>query len=324
MNPTQLIEQRYAQWEQLEQLQARARNATAGLAPDEVERLGQLYRHATADLALAQRAFPHHRVTAYLNQLVSRTHVDLYRERPLTWRALVDFYRVGFPRLYRSLLPWTSSAFLLFAAAALAAFFLVWRSPQALVVLQGEGIRPLIEQVERGELWTEIAPTARSAAAGLILTNNIRVMFLTFAGGVTAGLLTLWVIVSNGLGLGGVFGLLQAHNMANGLANFVVAHGFIELSVIFLAGGCGLAMGDALLRPGLLSRRDALILRARQGVQAILASVPLLVLAGLIEGFLSPSALPFWLKLGVGLATGAALHTYWLRAGRTPAAQETL
>lgn len=320
MNPTQLVEQRYAQWEQLEALQARARSATATLAPDEVETLGRLYRHATADLALAQRAFPHHRVTVYLNQLVSRTHATIYRERPLTWQALAGFYRVGFPRLYRSLLPFTSVAFLFFAAAALLAFFLVWRAPQTLLVLQGEGIAPLIEQVEQGELWTEIAPTARSAAAGLILTNNIRVMFLTFAGGMTAGLLTLWVLVSNGLGMGGIFGLLQAHGMANGLATFVVAHGFIELSVIFLAGGCGLAMGDALLRPGLLSRRDALIVRARQGVQAILASVPLLVLAGLIEGFVSPSGLPFWFKLGVGLATGAALHLYWLRAGRTTAA----
>ncbi|MGL4651406.1 MAG: stage II sporulation protein M, partial [Caldilineaceae bacterium] len=308
MNPTQFIEQRKSQWQELETLQARARSTLGSLAPAEIESLGRLYRHATADLALAQRAFPRHRVTIYLNQLVGRTHTAIYREPPLTWRALAEFYRGGFPRLYRALLPWTSLAFLLFAVAALAAFFLVLQEPERLVLLQGEGIRPLMEQVEQGDLWTDIAPTARSAAAGLILTNNIRVMFLTFAGGMTAGLLTLWVMISNGLGLGGVFGLLQAHGLAGGLADFVVAHGFIELGVIFLAGGCGLALGDALLRPGLLSRRDALIARAQMGVKVILGCVPLLILAGLIEGFVSPSGLPFWFKLGVGLATGIALH----------------
>ena len=88
------------------------------------------------------------------------------------------------------------------------------------------------------------------------------------------------------------------------------------MSVIFLAGGCGLYMGDALLRPGLLSRKQALVQRARVSVQLILGCTPLLVVAGLIEGFISPSALPWPVKLTVGVGTGAALYWYWLRVGR--------
>ena len=117
-------------------------------------------------------------------------------------------------------------------------------------MVEGPGIAPLVDQVEQGQLWTEIAPAVRSAASAFILTNNIQVMFMTLAGGMTAGLYTGWILISNGLHMGAIFGLLQAHSMAAGLGEFVMAHGFIELSVIFLAGGCGLYIGDGLLRPG--------------------------------------------------------------------------
>ncbi|MEZ4640243.1 MAG: stage II sporulation protein M [Caldilineaceae bacterium] len=115
------------------------------------------------------------------------------------------------------------------------------------------------------------------------------------------------------MSIGGVFGLLQAHGMSGGLAEFVVAHGFIELSVIFLAGGCGLYVGEAIIRPGLLSRKDALVQRARVAVSIVLGCVPLLVLAGIIEGFISPSGLPWIVKTAVGVGTGVALYWYWLR-----------
>ena len=101
--------------------------------------------------------------------------------------------------------------------------------------------------------------------------------------------------------------------MSGGLAEFVMAHGFIELSVIFLAGGCGLYVGEAIVRPGLLSRKDALVLRARVAVSLILGCVPLLIIAGIIEGFISPSGLPWIVKTAVGVGTGVLLHFYWLK-----------
>ena len=191
-------------------------------------------------------------------------------------------------------------------------------NPDWIYVIEGPAIADLVAQVEQGELWTEIAPGVRSAASSLIMTNNIQVMFLTFAGGLTAGLLTFWVLLSNGMHLGAIFGLLIVHDLAWGLAEFIVAPGVVELSVIFLAGGCGLYVGDGLLRPGLASRKDLLIQRTRIGVQLILGSAPFLVAAGLIEGFLSPSAAPWWVKAAVGALSGTALYAYWLGAGRNP------
>ncbi len=287
------------------------------LTPAELGDLGRLYRVATSDLAIAQRDFAGQRVTVYLNGLVARAHAVIYRSEPLQGRRFVRFYRATLPQLYRHLLPYTKLAFALFVIPALVGFLTVWRSPDLVYTYLGQNVRPLVAEVERGKLWTEIPPQERSGASAVILTNNIQVMFLTFAGGMTGGLLTLWVMLTNGLHVGALFGLLQAHGLSYGLAEFIVAHGFIELSVIFLAGGCGLFMADGLLRPGLLTRREALTRRAQLAVRLILGCVPLLVLAGLIEGFISPSSLPWPIKLAVGLVTGIILHLYWLRAGRT-------
>ncbi len=329
MTLDELIRQRRSGWQRLEDLLQKAQGNMTALSETELQELGRLYRQATSDLALAQRDFPNQKVTAYLNQLVGRAHASIYRETPLRWQQLRRFYTTTYPRYYRALLNYTKLSFLLLVAPALISFWLVWRNPDAIYIILGPGIRDLVHTVESGKLWTDIAPSARSAASTVILTNNIQVMFLAFAGGITFGLLTLYILISNGLSLGSVFGLLQAHGLSAGLLEFILAHGFIELSVIFLAGGCGLYLGDGLLRPGLLSRRNALVQRARIAVQLILGSAPLLVLAGLIEGFISPSSLPFWFKLAVGLATGASLHWYWLRAGRDvpeehPRAKETV
>lgn len=317
MNVDTFLTERRPAWEQLETLLTATKTNIRRLSPQELADLGRLYRSATSDLALAQRDFPNQRVTHYLNGLVSRAHAQIYQEEPLRRRALQHFYRQQFPLLYRALLPYTSLCFGVFVIGALLAFFITWRYPDTIYVFAGAGVEELVRKVEAGELWTDIAPSVRSAASSMILTNNIRVMFLTFAGGITAGLLTLWIILSNGIHLGAIFGLLQAHGLSAGLGEFVVAHGFIELSVIFLAGGCGLYMGDGLLRPGLLTRRTALVQRSRQSVQLILGCIPLLILAGVIEGFLSPSAAPWPLKVAVGLSTGIALHAYWLYAGNT-------
>jgi uncharacterized membrane protein SpoIIM required for sporulation len=319
MNTDTFLQQRRAAWQRMESLLATLRRSPQALSAQELEEFGRLYRAATSDLALAQRDFPQAQVTKYLNQLVGSAHAALYRGEPPHWRQLRELYTYRFPRLYRKLLPYTALAFILFLLPTIASFFAVWAQPSRIYVVEGPGIAPLVDQVEQGELWTEIAPEVRSAASAFILTNNIQVMFMTLAGGMSAGIYTGWVLVNNGLHMGAIFGLLQAHGLAPGLGEFVLAHGFIELSVIFLAGGCGLYIGDGLLRPGLYSRQAVVGRRARIAGQAIMACIPLLVLAGLIEGFISPSDLPWWVKAVVGLSTGVALYWYWLRAGRTNA-----
>jgi uncharacterized membrane protein SpoIIM required for sporulation len=179
--------------------------------------------------------------------------------------------------------------------------------------------------IEDQELWTDIPVAERPFSSSFIMTNNIRVAFLAFAGGVTAGLLTIYILIYNGLMLGGITGLTAHYGVGFDLWTFVIGHGVIELSVIVIAGASGLMMGWAIIHPGLLRRRDALALAARKGVRLIIGSVPLLVIAGLIEGFISPNELIPWpVKWSVGLVSGIVLYSYLFLAGRKrPLSTET-
>jgi uncharacterized membrane protein SpoIIM required for sporulation len=206
----------------------------------------------------------------------------------------------------------------LFFLPALLAGGAIYRQPVMAQYLLPAGVQPLIDEIERQELWVDIDVEERPYVSSFIMTNNIQVSFLAFAGGATAGLLTVWVLINNGLILGGITALTAFYGIGFDLWTFVIGHGVIELSTICIAGGSGLMLGWAILHPGLLRRRDALTVAARQALVLILGCVPLLVIAGLIEGFISPNeSIPWWVKWGVGLVSGLLLYSYLLLAGRT-------
>jgi uncharacterized membrane protein SpoIIM required for sporulation len=166
-------------------------------------------------------------------------------------------------------------------------------------------------------LWTDIPVEERPYAASFIATNNIRVAILAFASGVLAGVLTIWIMLTNGLILGGITGLTAHHDIGFELWSFVIGHGVVELSVIIIAGGTGLLLGWSILQPGMLKRSDALVEAAKKAVVLIVGCIPLLLIAGFIEGFISPSPeIPWPVKWGIGLASGLLLHSYLLLAGK--------
>src|SRR5581483_356795 len=120
-------------------------------------------------------------------------------------------------------------------------------------------------------------------------TNNIRVAFIAFAGGILLGTLTVYILVLNGLLFGALLGYTHLYHLDASLLAFVSPHGYLELTVVFMAGGAGLQMAWAPMQPGLLTRRDALVQAAQRAVLLVVGAVPILVAAGLIEGFVSPS-----------------------------------
>ena len=304
-------------WERLTALLDRSRlGGLAALSAEELSELGRLYRGATSDLAVARRDFPSHRVAEYLNGLVARAHAAVYQGRAARRRGFLEFFTLTFPRTFRATWAYTLAAFLMFLLPALVSFVVSYRDPNAGAALM-PGIEDRIQDIrDKHEWWKSINEEGRSAAASFIMTNNIRVAILAFASGVLLGVLTLYVLAQNGLMLGIIAGAAQSLGFAPNLWGFVAAHGMIELSVIFIAGGAGLQLGWSVVRPGLLTRRAALVLAARRAAQLLLGCIPLLVVAGTIEGFISPSDLPLSLKIAVSLISGLLLYGYLLLAGR--------
>ena len=304
-------------WERLTAILDRSQRAgLAALSAEELTDLGRLYRSATSDLAVARRDFAGHRVADYLNGLVARGHAAVYQTRSARRRGIVEFFTQGFPRTFRATWGYTLAAFLMFLLPALASYWVAYRDPVAGAALF-PGIEDRIQDIrDKREWWKDINDQGRAASASLIMTNNIRVAIIAFAGGMLLGVFTLYILAQNGLMLGIIAGAAHALGFAGNLWSFVAAHGMIELSVIFIAGGAGLQLGWSVVRPGLLTRRAALVLAARRAAQLLLGCIPLLVIAGTIEGFVSPSELPLVAKLAVSFGTGVLLYGYLLLAGR--------
>lgn len=312
------IEANKANWELLAALVKRAAgNGLRRLTPDELEQLGELYRIATSDFALAQRDFPGHPVVSYLNQLVARTHGTIYRGRPSGAWNIVEFFTATFPRTFRRLAPFTLAAFLILMLPAIANGILIGRDPQTLEWTLGEDAKEVIPLLERGRLWIDdtLTENERPAASAFIMTNNIQVSLLAFAGGASAGLLTLYVLVVNGLSLGGLMGLTFYYGLGWRLVNFVIGHGVIEMTVIFMTAGAGLRIGWAILRPGPVSRKDALFLATREAFTLAIGAAPLLVVAGLIEAFISPLFNPLYSILAAAIS-GTLMFGWLLLGGR--------
>ena len=319
----QFITARQGAWARLEALAGRAgRGRIADLAPPEIEELGRLYRQATADLAYARRDYPQDRLTIYLNRLVAQTYPVIYRSEGWTWRRIVDFYARDFPRLVRKQWVYVALAAALLFIPAVAAWVAVVAQPgNAAALLPSQVYDQVQSTLERHDLWTHIPIDKRPYTGTAIMTNNIQVSFFAFVGGLTCGVLTALVLVFNGISLGAVAGLVQVYGLSLDLWAFIFPHGFIELTVICLAGGAGLRMAGAILRPGLPARTAQLRVAALEAVQMLLGGAGLLIIAGTIEGNISPSDTPPLFRLGFGLLTGILLYSYLIFAGRPRAGQ---
>ena len=173
------------------------------------------------------------------------------------------------------------------------------------------------DQIASNEQWWLSLNEANQIGATQILSNNILVTMRVFAMGVFLGIGSFYDLAFEGARLGSVFGACYKLNppFGNALASFVVGHGVIELSCIFFCGGAGMMIGYAIIDPGDLTRGQALKKKGVEASKIVIGSASFLVIAGIIEGFISPSGLPPLLKVATGVGTGLAMYAYLLFAG---------
>ncbi len=305
MNVAEFIEKKQKSWDELEGLLQNSRNADA----QQLNRLGYLYRRVTSDLAVARRDFPQDRCVIYLNELASRAHSTVYQTSPLKRGTLREFLRFGFPTVFRENLYFIVASFLLFTLAFAGAYISALKTPEFAEKLIPEETLSHIKQLGAGD-WNDTPAEYRNLLASFIMTNNIKVAFMAFAWGIMFMAGTAYILVYNGLLIGAVAGLCHVNGVALALWSFVSPHGYIELTTIFIAGGAGMKLGYSLIAPSLLTRKQTLVNAAKTALQLIGGCVFLLIIAGTIEGFVSPSELSSAVKIGFGALTGVVLFTY--------------
>src|SRR5256714_994787 len=310
------INERKNAWQQLEQLLHRLDRMTLRrLHREEVRELGRIYRRTASDLAIARAESRDPRLVNYLNSLVIRAHGRIYRADAQGGRRIRNFFTRDFPQTFRRTWRYTAVAFGVFCLFSSVAFFGTRHDPD---FSEFAGISPFFREIviNNRTRWWEDLNQANQIGSSQIFTNNIRVTFYAFALGAMFGVGTLYVLAFNGASFGAILALTYRAGFGNDLLSFVVGHGVIELSCIFIAGGAGLLIGTALLMPGNLSRGDALKSRGLEAVQLVVGCVPLLVVAGIIEAFISPAPIKPWIKFAIAGVTGVALYSYLLLAGR--------
>jgi uncharacterized membrane protein SpoIIM required for sporulation len=309
------MDRRKPHWARLEALVASCgRRSIASLTHEEVRELALLYRQAAADLSTA-REDPHQApLTRYLNELVGRAHNLVYagaaRSRPA---GALRFVLDGFPQTFRRTLPYSLAALALFAAGAAAGLVLAAADPGVQrFILNGA----MMDTIERREMWTHGIVAVKPYASSAIMTNNIAVSLAACATGMLAGLGPVYMMFFNGLLIAVIGTACYQGGMSLALWSFVVPHGVLELPAIFIAGGAGLRLGGAILFPGTLPRRDSVAEGGSDAVRLLLGALPLLVIAGLVEGFVSPTAAPPVTKFAIGVSLFVLLVFYLARGWR--------
>jgi uncharacterized membrane protein SpoIIM required for sporulation len=301
-------------WMRLATLAAKARRGSRRLDPGELEELVQLYQQVSGHLARARAAYDDPGLHARLNRVVADANAVIYGSRARAGASLQRFFGEVFPAAM-----WASRRFLLVAAACLFVPGVVvgaWvqASPEALDAAIDPERQVAVLESEFVDYYSQ-APAEQFST--LVLTNNIRVSLVAFALGCLLCLPGVAILAYNGLNVGVMGGLFVDAGEPGTFFGHIAPHGFLELTAIVITAAAGLRVGWAMLVPGDRTRSDALADEGRRAVVLVLGCVPVFVVAGLIEGFVTPSsALPLALRAFVGFAAWAAFLAWTLGRGR--------
>lgn len=315
MNTDQLIKRMQPAWEELRQLVERVRRGgPRALTPDELARLDRLYRVTTVHMAQVRSRVRNQTLLKNLNHLVAQAHSVIYvapSRQPL--RRIVGFYFTGFARAVVRTGRFHFASFLLLALGIACGSLIAVQRPEGTYALFGPGeFRLPGSSPEQLQKWLEagrdIGGGEKFAFASFLLTHNIKVGFTACAGGIVGGVPTVFLMIFNGAMLGAFLTVYVEQGLAADVFAWILPHGITELGAVILCGGAGLMLGMAVIRPGLDTRRKALLQTGREAVALLLGVIPMFVMAGLIESYLRQSHLDTSSRLLFALGT----VVFWL------------
>ncbi len=316
------MERHRTEWDTLDaHVRTLSRKGAPALTPGELKRFLHLVRLTSHHLAYVRTHFPGSELSGYLNSLSGRAHNQLYVVRKFSLRSAGTYLTRRFPSLLREYRWFIFTAFCFFLAGAILSYVMVrMDNGTARYFLPAD----LANRTDWSNREVTVDRNSFPVMSSYITVNNIRVAILAFTAGITAGIGTFWILLTNGTMLGGLTALVMNHGeTAVQYWSLILPHGVLELTAIFISGGAGLSLGKALLIPGEYSRGNALVRSATKAASLIPGIALLLILAGAIEGFFTPLPIDAVHKLWFAFLTFVLLAAYfslpyWKRGGTTP------
>ncbi|MEY2421538.1 MAG: hypothetical protein QOI95_1605 [Acidimicrobiaceae bacterium] len=301
-------------WRRLEELTSRTRRSgQRALAPAEVDELVALYQRTAAQLSHARSYYEDPGLTSRLTILVAAANAAIYGSQPVSIRSLGRFFTDTFPAAVYVNRRFIAAAAALMFVPALAMGTWMISSDEALNVAVPKEEQEALLQT-RFEDYYSSAPAAEFSTR--VLINNIQVSFLAFSFGVFLCIGTAFILFQNGVNIGIAGGLFIHAHQAGKFFGLILPHGLLELTAITIAGAAGLRLGWTVIAPGDRPRGEALAEEGRRAVVIVLGLMLCFIVAGLIEGFVTPSGLPVPVRVGIGVLVEVSFIFWIVTRGR--------
>src|SRR5579863_6590783 len=294
----QWIAKRRPHWDRLAALLAQSdQNGLGQLSRGQLQELALLYRQVAGDLSVLRQDSTARTYAEHVNDLLARAHHIVYSGRKTSFVTLFRFLRDEYPAIFQRNLRFVVASVLVSVAWGVLGAAVTNARPEFMRHFVGP---EMIATMERHEMWTHSIVSVAPQMTSRIMTNNLTVTFVTFAGGIIFGLGTFFALFQNGIMLGVIGAACHQYGMSLALWSFVAPHGSLELPSILIAGGAGFRLGYGMLFPGSLRWRDSVAQGGIEATRLVSGVIPMLIVAGTLEGFFSPSHAPVALKFTVG------------------------
>jgi uncharacterized membrane protein SpoIIM required for sporulation len=314
----QWITKRRPHWDRLSSLLAQSdASGLDQLSRAELQEMALLYRQVAADLSVLRQDSTSRTYALHVNQLLARAHHIIYSGRKTNLLTIVRFLRDDYPAIFQRQIGYVVASLAVSVAFGIIGAVITNIHPEFMRTFASP---EMIATMERHTMWTESVVSVAPMASSAIMTNNLSVSFITFASGITFGLGTFWFLYWNGIMLGVIGAACHHYDMSIKLWSFVAPHGSLELPSIIIAGAAGFRLGHAMLFPGALRWKESVARGGIEATQLVSGIIPLLVVAGTLEGFFSPSHAPIWLKFTVGGLLFLLLNLWLFRPIKSAAA----
>ncbi|MEV0491574.1 stage II sporulation protein M [Streptomyces atratus] len=293
------------EWDRLDHLLHRGRRLTG----TEADELVALYQRTATHLSLIQSGAPDPMLTARLTQLVARARSTVTGTRRATWRDATRFLTVGFPAaVYRSRHWWIPTAVLSTLLAALMGWWIGTHPAVQSAIAAPDDLRRMTSPGGEYETYYSSHPAASFAAQ--VWTNNAQAAAMCLVLGAFLCFPVIWILFVNVVNLAVGIGLMSSAGRLDTFLGLVLPHGLLELTAVFVAAGTGLRLGWTVIDPGPQTRRSALAQQGRAAIGMAIGLALVLFVSGVIEGFVTPSGLPTWARIAIGIAAELAFLAY--------------